>query len=74
VLIEPIKFSDWDMVFKGVSGVTPSGGTLQGLWDGTNTENDADVSVQTLTTIPSKTFKDKAVEDWTRSHIDIVNI
>jgi len=61
------------MVFKGVQGVTSTAGYLQGLWEGSTTENDDDLTAKTLTTSPSKTYKSKIAEDWSNVFIEQVS-
>lgn len=62
------------MVFKGIQGVTSAAGSLEALWEGSSTENDDDLTVKTLTTTSSKTYKSNIVENWSNAFIDLVSV
>ncbi|XP_033724527.1 uncharacterized protein LOC117314570 [Pecten maximus] len=62
-----ISVMDWHMVFKGISGAPPSVGSLQDLWEGSDTERDNDTSVRTVTKVPGQTYKSGLIEEWTNT-------
>lgn len=62
---------DWQMIFKSISGTPPSGGSLQDLWEGSDTERDNDTTVRTITKNPGQSYKSGLIEEWTDSFMII---
>lgn len=60
-----ISVQEWYMVFKGIEGVTPTDGSLQQSWEGSNAENDGVSAARTVTTSPSSHYKNRLSEIWT---------
>jgi len=60
------------MVFKGIPGLTPTDGSLEALYNSNDPLDEEQSTYKTLTTSPSKNYKNGIITEWDVAVIDMV--